>query len=299
MEFLRVKFNGHKKPVIDVKSRKSDGLVVTCAEDKTIRLWDIRTAKSVRCITGFGEDPITALQFSSHDTSCIYGSTDSNIFTFDLRREGILLRDCHSVIYTVPASTESEPAEICCFDIHPKGGVNLLGIGDDDGIVTLIDTTNRAVVKRLSRVHSNLVGSMAFQPDRKNYLTTGGFDNLLCVWDYNRGRPASAALNFAEQPIDPLNASPSGSAQISNPPFVHALLYLQGGRHIACAVGDGSVRVVSSLGKLEGKSLSFYVTVFIKGIKFSLCFSYSVWTLYACTTPSYAIWQLHQIYLIL
>jgi WD40 repeat protein len=247
-------FAGHKGAVIDITAFGHDSsTIITSSEDKTLRLWDLRTGKTRQCITGFGESPINIIKYTPYDSFRLFGMTDDSILSFDLRHSaGLLVRDSHTSVYSIAGSSlssqqsvedvnDEQVSELSSFTIHPKENVHLLAVGDDDGTVTVVDSRTGEVSKRLTRVHSNVIGAVAFQPNSQSYLCSGGFDSLFCCWDFARGRPSGDIVDFSKEQMQ--------QQQMANPPFVHDLLYKDGGRKVVSALGDGSLRVLRYVAK--------------------------------------------------
>jgi WD40 repeat protein len=236
-------FNGHKDALLDLTvSPHSLQLIATSSDDKSIRIWNLMiSVNAIKCYSGYGE-PVGALLFHPKYDHLLLGATDSSILQFDLGSPGVLIRQ-QTILF------QSASNEIACFAIHPKED-HLLAIGDDDGTIHLFNTQSQSTIKRLSRIHSNLLGKIAFNPINPNILISGGFDSVCCAWDLRRGRPASNLLNFAT-----LNESHDSNLQIANPPFVHDLLHLLQGRIVVCALGDGKISLYkSSDGSLSSMS---------------------------------------------
>jgi WD40 repeat protein len=241
-------FNGHKDVLLDLTlSPHSLQLIATSADDKTIRIWNLKISiTAIKCYCGYGDEPVTSLLFHPKYDHLLFGATDSTILQFDLSSPGVLIRQKTILFQSAIASSN----EITCFAIHPKED-HLLAIGDDDGTVHLFDTQSQSTIKRLSRIHSNLLGKISFSPNNPNILISGGFDSLCCAWDLRRGRPASPLLNFTHL----TESQDSSNLQIANPPFVHDLLHVLQGRIVICALGDGKISLYkSSDGSLSSTS---------------------------------------------
>jgi WD40 repeat protein len=133
-----------------------------------------------------------------------------------------------------------------------------MAVGDDSGVISLVPieskthqpvsvTASGTRVKRLNRVHSNLIGALSFRPNSK-YVSSGGFDCLLCEWDVGFGRP-TGTINFASSDMAarivhsamPLTEPSAVSAPFVNPPFVHAISHIFEGRAVVAALGNGMV----------------------------------------------------------
>lgn len=238
-------FTGHKAAVIDITAFENDcSTIVTSSEDNTLRLWDLQTGKTRQCITGFGTYPINIIRYAPYDRFLLFGMTDDAIITFDLRREGLLVRDSHKRVYSHSAAVmakktgaeEGEVSELSSFAVHPKESLHLLVVGDDEGTVTVVNSQSGEVIITLSRIHSNVIGAVAFQPNSQQYLCSGGFDSIFCCWDFSRGRVSGQTIDFSREQQQ--------QQQMANPPFVHDLLYREGGRQVVSALGDGSLRLL-------------------------------------------------------
>ncbi|KAF9288930.1 WD repeat-containing protein 53 [Mortierella alpina] len=84
---------GHVAPVLSLDSR--DWMLASGSEDKTCRIWDIRTEKVHKALRGF-EDPVTTTTFSPADAHMIYVGTGDKIYAYDLRMESLLLETAQS-----------------------------------------------------------------------------------------------------------------------------------------------------------------------------------------------------------
>ncbi len=127
---------------------------------------------------------------------------------------------------------------------HPKD--SSIAVGDDSGAVTIVPVTPGGVLsdnasfsrhRKLSRVHTSIVNAIAYRKPNSSELVSGGFDCVSCVWDVARGRP-SASVRLEHVVADDTE---SAQNQVLNPPFVHAVEYVCGGRGVLCALGDGTV----------------------------------------------------------
>jgi WD40 repeat protein len=188
---------------------------------------------------------VNIVKYAPYDSHLIFGMTDTSVLTFDIRREGLIVKDAHSLLYKVPDIVEGtngedgnsdELCELSSFDVHPAENLHLIAVGDDNGVVTIIDSVTGNVTRQLSRVHSNVVGAVTFQPNSRSYLSSGGFDSLFCCWDFSRGRPSGDVVDFSRDQVQ--------QQQMANPPFVHDLLYKDGGKRVVAAVGDGTLRLM-------------------------------------------------------
>jgi WD40 repeat protein len=232
--FFRHTFEGHKDEVLDIQA-VDENRVATSSEDKTIRIWDLRIARAVQCFVGIDQDPFISISYNPGRPEEIVTITQNKCFKLDLRRPDIICKDS-SLIYHHTLGDD-----LNCLELHPKEPIAALG--SDDGTIILLNYQENRVIKRLSRLHTNIVGSISFCPGNANILLSGGFDSVCCAWDCRRGRPICDTIDFSANIIA---RSESVSTQISNPPFVHDIFHMLGGQVAVCGLGDGSLRFLRS-----------------------------------------------------
>ncbi len=236
--FITSRLTGHKKSVSCITVNPADNNnLISGSDDRTVRMWDVRntTNKSTKCIAGCFNSGIESMTFVNEHFLCVASGT--SLFSFDVRFDGVLQR-------TPLSSVVDSFEEINQIVSHPKD--SLIAVADDSGAVTTVPVSSTGVLsdnssfsryKKLSRVHTNIVGSVAFRRPNPSELTSGGFDS---VWDVARGRP-TASVRLEHLADESPEGESSCTNQILNPPFVQALEYVCGGRGVVFALGDGSV----------------------------------------------------------
>lgn len=115
---------GHKDYVTSIISHPLG--IATGSEDKTVRLWDARTNRSVKCISGAIYDEVACLSLFPGNENYICVGCDTSVMIFDLRNPQVIVKDA------VFATTCNED---CVDQIRPAviNGVNYLVICDDKG----------------------------------------------------------------------------------------------------------------------------------------------------------------------
>jgi WD40 repeat protein len=224
-------FAGHKDTILDIQVA-TPSLIATCSDDKSIRLWDTRTSKAVMCIAGYSsEEYVNTIRFQSCDSNCLFGASDKALYGFDFRsnNNNLIVRNALSVFKDITSS------DISCFALNASG---TFALGDDDGIIHILNSQGE-ILKRLRRPHVNVIGCISFRPNNNNNLVSGGFDSLLCLHDYKRGR-IQYSIDFSTLAIE------SGN-QMSNPPFVHDITHMFQHRVVLSALGDGSLHLNRSV----------------------------------------------------
>ncbi|XP_071093650.1 NACHT and WD repeat domain-containing protein 2-like [Haliotis cracherodii] len=84
---------GHKKEVYGIDMTNDSDFIVTCAYDKSVKVWDVASGKLVRSMDDVGEDPEKVLLCC--DDSVIIVHPDEHILGYDFKT-GALLYDIHT-----------------------------------------------------------------------------------------------------------------------------------------------------------------------------------------------------------
>jgi glucose repression regulatory protein TUP1 len=146
--------------------------LATGAEDKQIRIWDIKN-KRIRNIFDGHQQEIYSLDFSLDGRLIVSGSGDKTARIWDME-------NCTSKVLTIndPDSLNND-AGVTSVAISPNG--QLVAAGSLDTVVRIWDVSSGALVERL-RGHRDSVYSVAFTPDGKG-LVSGSLDKTLKFWD--------------------------------------------------------------------------------------------------------------------
>jgi WD40 repeat protein len=222
---------GHKECLNCVDSTTSSrNLIATGSDDKSVRLWDIRTNKAIKCVVQCFESPVEAVKFSVSEDHLLYAASSNSLFTFDLRKDGIIMKSPTSVI------TDAATDEINTIAVNLSG--DFVAVGDDSGIATILETNNlKAYKPKRLNGHNSLVNAMAFSPVNPNSFVTGGFDCLLSTWDLDNPNGPKSSVNMSKLG----NEKNESTMKNINPPFVQNLSYIFQAMAIVVALGDGSV----------------------------------------------------------
>jgi WD40 repeat protein len=85
---------GHKAAVLCVYESPEEHLLATGSEDRSVRLWDVRTCTSVRRLGGF-DAGVNCVRKGEHQGEWFAGCGNV-VLRFDLRNETRLLVNSHS-----------------------------------------------------------------------------------------------------------------------------------------------------------------------------------------------------------
>lgn len=217
-----------------IAAQSFDHLLASGSEDKTVRIWDTRAARSVKCFHGCFDSELEAVRFGQSSSHCLFAATTSRLVSFDLRKEAVL--DSQPI-----SQCPQEFSDISAVAFHSRG--TMVAVADDSDCIHLVSITGSGAFtegesKRLRAIHSNSIGALAFA-DRKRELVSGGFDFLVCKWDADTFKPGKRAEMERLEQLESSN-------QTLNPPFVTALQYLPESSFLLAALGDGSMRLLTN-----------------------------------------------------
>lgn len=233
MNFLLEKLRGHRGSVSCLTSY--DDCIVSGSEDKTVRLWDLRTRKTFKCINSCFSDAIEDVQLNPKDRNYLFVASGSQLLSFDTRFDGVINRE--------PIATYNNVGEINRLSLSPKEP--LIAIGDDSNDIRIVSYSNNGELfensavyraKLLRRGHTSLVNALSFRSTNPKELFSGGFDCVGNIWDTGLAK-VKTSINLAVNNIE----EGDGCNRMFNPPHVHAGQYLDSGKAIIVALGDGSV----------------------------------------------------------
>ncbi|KAL5007079.1 hypothetical protein ScPMuIL_015885 [Solemya velum] len=165
-----VTMRGHSGTVCKTAFTMDSKYLLSCSEDKTVRLWDLKTNTNLVCYRGHNY-PVWDIDTSklgsyfvscSHDRLAKLWCTDR---TYSLR------------------SFVGHTFDVDCVKFHPNS--NLIATGSGDKTVRLWSVQDAKTV-RLMHGHRGSVLALAFAPNGQ-YLASAGDDRRIRVWDLSSG----------------------------------------------------------------------------------------------------------------
>jgi WD40 repeat protein len=157
-------------------------LFLTASWDKTIKIWDTQSGRSIGVLPTGSE--VTCETLSPNGNLVAAGSSDGQITIWD-RKTGAKINP--------ESMRHSKRVNACLFS--PDGAA--LASASDDGSAILWDVqSGRArfgALRHVSDRQAESISKVAFSPDSKR-LATGGDDGTVLVWDVMTGRQLSERL---------------------------------------------------------------------------------------------------------
>ncbi|KAF9938190.1 WD repeat-containing protein 53 [Modicella reniformis] len=191
-------------------------MLASGSDDKTCRIWDIRTGKVHKALTGF-ESSVTATAFTPTDAHTIYVVSGDKIITFDLRMESLILKTSQSTNVYAGAKDEINQIQVNHLATY-------LAACDDSGDVRILNLKSHKWMGPFERKHENIAMSARFVPKKELQVISGGMDKLIIAWDFYKGRATQfissvhpcgtrvavglgdGAIQFLHTPSDPPSA---------------------------------------------------------------------------------------------
>jgi WD40 repeat protein len=240
---------GHKDSVTCLDGSAAAALLFSGSDDKTVRMWDLRSNRCCKCLLGCFEGPIEAVRLSRKSDHILYCASSDAIFSFDIRSEKVLQRDPLSIVKSCVEG------EINALAINSKD--EYVAFADDSNSIKIVSTSRDGVmnehaayakVRTISRIHQNIVSTLSFKSNNPRELLSGGFDYMACIWDVGTGKPKTTTkfspLNELDDGTSCFvndNGGMAGGSNAINPPFVQCATFALQGRSCVFALGDGSV----------------------------------------------------------
>jgi WD40 repeat protein/transcriptional regulator with XRE-family HTH domain len=183
-------FAGHRDVVWGVAFSPDGKYLGTGSKDKTARLWDLATGKTIRVFTGH-TDAVEEVAFSPDGKYLLTASDDKTARLWDIASG-----------QTVKVfSGHSSYIEAVAFS--PDGKTIVTAGGDPTARIWDVSTGKTL---HILTGHSSFITCVAFSPNGK-YVLTGSVDNTARLWDAATGKDVRVLSDFTE-PVDGVAFSP-------------------------------------------------------------------------------------------
>jgi centriolar protein POC1 len=129
---------GHNAPVRFVDFSRSESLMATCSDDKTLKIWNLPDCSFQKSLLGH-TNWVRTCRFGLDPNLCASGSDDGTVRVWDIERgENI-------VTYNVGSRDSISQPSVALVDFHPSNYI--LGASSTDGMVRLYDLRRDKIVQ--------------------------------------------------------------------------------------------------------------------------------------------------------
>ncbi|HUU98493.1 MAG TPA: protein kinase, partial [Phycisphaerae bacterium] len=191
--------SGHKGAVRGVAFSPDGTRIVSCGEDRLLRVWDVISGAEVATFRGH-DHVVTSVAFSPDGSEIVTGSDDRTLKIWDPNTptEPLTLRGHEGAVRAVAFSPD---------------GTRIVSASDDRKLRVWNAATGQEVLLPL-RGHDEPVSAVAFSPDGKR-IVSASQDGTVRIWDANKGREVLLPLRGHEGMVNGVAFSPDGSRIVS------------------------------------------------------------------------------------
>ncbi|KAK1934320.1 WD repeat-containing protein 5B [Phytophthora citrophthora] len=175
--------------------------LASASDDRTARLWDVETAKTLATLGATHRSLDAAL---TTPLSLLEGSSAALGLDEDEPNAGAVSAD---------PPVESHKGFVSCVAFNPQG--SLVATGSHDENVRLWDVRSGKTVAIIA-AHQEPVVSVQFHPMDGSLLVTGGYDGLVRVWDVASRQCLRTIISEPAAPVGSASFTPNGRYVLSS-----------------------------------------------------------------------------------
>ena len=166
----------HSDPVGGVDFLRDGTMMVSCAGDGLVRIWDAGTGQCLKTLVDEDRKPVTSVRFTPNGKYVLAWTLDGCVRLWDYVQG--------SCVKTYQGHVNERYGLSGCVGSYVKGGEEAFVIsGSEDGEVVAWDVTSKEVLWR-GKGHRKAVLSVDFwrSGDGRGVLVSGGLDRDIRVW---------------------------------------------------------------------------------------------------------------------
>ncbi|KAG8794181.1 hypothetical protein FRC12_000280 [Ceratobasidium sp. 428] len=189
--------DGHTGMVESVCYSPDGAYIVSGSEDKTVRIWDARTGKSVgQPLTGH-INLVNSVVYSPDGAYILSGSGDNTIRVWDAHTGKPVGQ---------PLTGHTTWVESVAY----SPGGKFVASGASDKTIRIWDARTGEPIGQPLTGHTNDVLSVAYSPDGA-YIASGSMDKTIRIWDAHTGKPVGQPLRGHTREVRSVTYSPDGA----------------------------------------------------------------------------------------
>ena len=204
---INITLQGHSDDVLSVAFSPDGSQIISSSSDKTVRLWDTKTGKSIgkpwlghNYSKGY-KDYVLSLAFSPDGSQVVSGSRDNTVRLWDVKTGT-----------TIGEPLEGHSAPVYSVAFSPDGSWVISG--SSDTTIRLWDAKTGKVIGEPWLGHKKAVRSTTFSPDGFQ-VVSGSSDGTLRLWHAETGAAIGEPWQGHDASVMSVAFSPDGSQVVS------------------------------------------------------------------------------------